>query len=256
MSDAHAIGIDCGSTFCKGALLSAEGECLKKILKPSGWDLAATGRAMVEEFFQFIPTGSAKVPVVATGYGRSSIREADHTVTEISCHALGAEILRPGTRTVVDIGGQDCKVIALNKGKVTSFHMNDKCAAGSGRFLEMVLGRLDADLRLMDVLLGEEKAVPLNSTCVVFAETEIIGLLAKGASRAEILGGVAASMAGRIASLAAKVEINAPAILTGGLSSSFGLAEVLSKALKVEVQTVPDGIFAGAFGAAIAGCRL
>ena len=117
MSAARAIGIDCGSTFCKGALMSDEGECLKKILKPSGWDLAATGRAMVEELLQFVPTGPPKFPVVATGYGRSSIQEAEHTITEISCHALGAEFLRPGTRTLIDIGGQDCKVIALNKGK-------------------------------------------------------------------------------------------------------------------------------------------
>ena len=252
MSPSFAIGLDCGSTYCKGVLLSESG-IEAKYVKSSGWNLAASGSQVIEALVQTVGLVPSGIPVVATGYGRGNIQGASRTITEITCHARGAEIIYPGAKTLVDIGGQDCKVISLNRGKVISFHMNDKCAAGSGRFLDMVLTRLEADLDLMDDLLSGNKIVPINSTCVVFAETEIIGLLARGASRAEILGGVVESMAARIASLAAKVDLDSPAVLTGGLSQSRGLVLALSKALKVDVTASPDGIYAGALGAAALG---
>ena len=252
MSESLSIGLDCGSTFCKGVLLSEKG-IEAKFVKTSGWDMTATGSLVIKELTKSAGGAVGEIAVVATGYGRAGITEANKTVTEITCHARGAEFLFPGAKTLIDIGGQDCKVISLNQGKVNSFHMNDKCAAGSGRFLDMVLTRMEVDLQLMDELLSENKIVPINSTCVVFAETEIIGLMAAGAGRAEILGGVVDSMAARIASLAAKVDLASPAILTGGLSQSQGLAKALSKALKVQVETCPDGLYAGALGAAVLG---
>ncbi len=245
---AYSIGIDCGSTFCKGALY-AEGRVEALALRPTGWDLAETGRLILADLLESRPEPPRDPPVVATGYGREKIPAA-RKITEITCHARGAEYLAPGTRCVIDIGGQDYKVIETAGGKVRSFQMNDKCAAGSGRFLEMVLARLGLDLSRLDELLALNRAVTLNSTCVVFAESEIIGLLARGVSREEILGGVVGAMAAKIAGQAARVAVAAPAVLTGGLAVSRGIGRALSQALGQTVEPAVNGLYAGAIGAA------
>lgn len=247
-ASACSIGIDCGSTFCKGVLY-ADGQVKASSIRPTGWDISATGRQIMAELLDGHPGPAREVAVVATGYGREKIPAA-RTITEITCHARGAEYLVPGARCVIDIGGQDYKVIGIDGGKVRSFQMNDKCAAGSGRFLEMVLHRLELDLDQMDDLLALNRAITLNSTCVVFAESEIIGLLAQGVSREEILGGVVSSMATKIASQAARVGVAAPAILTGGLASSLGISKALSKSLGQAVEPAVNGLYAGAIGAA------
>ncbi len=250
-----SVGIDCGSTFCKGVLLK-EGTLVAQKVRPTGWDLLETGRLILADLL----AGQAEaanlledLPIVATGYGREKIARATKCLTEITCHGYGAEYLWPGVRTVIDIGGQDCKAINVEAGRVLSFQMNDKCAAGSGRFLEMILKRLDLDLSDLDHLLAQGRAASLNSTCVVFAESEIIGLLAQGCSRAEILGGVAQSMAVKIASLAARIDLCPPIILTGGLAASKGLAKCLSASLGFPVETVAGAHLAGAIGAAAIG---
>lgn len=244
----QAIGIDCGSTFCKGALFSG-GRIQTLAIRPTGWDIAATGALVLADLRASQPGFQAEAPVVATGYGREKIPAA-RTITEITCHARGANYLFPGTRCVIDIGGQDYKVIETKAGRVLSFQMNDKCAAGSGRFLEMVLNRLELDLEQMDEFLILNRAITLNSTCVVFAESEIIGLLAQGVSREELLGGVVSSMATKIASQAARIGLASPAVLTGGLASSRGMALALSKSLGQAVEPLTDGLYAGAIGAA------
>ena len=247
-TNASSIGIDCGSTFCKGVLY-AEGEVRALAVRPTGWDISATGRQIMAELLGGDHNLQPDIPVVATGYGREKV-SATRTITEITCHARGAEYLAPGTRCVIDIGGQDYKVIGARGGKVLSFQMNDKCAAGSGRFLEMVLARLELDLTQMDDLLALNRAITLNSTCVVFAESEIIGLLAQGVSREEILGGVVSSMAAKIAGQAARVGVAAPVILTGGLAQSRGISRALSKSLELAVEPAAGGLYAGAIGAA------
>jgi predicted CoA-substrate-specific enzyme activase len=268
MGENPVLGIDCGSSFCKAALLSERGiEALASC--PAGWNPAESGRLALAELFRDgapvsggpaipkDPASGGDIPIAATGYGREKIAEAQKRITEISAHARGAEFLCPGVKTVIDIGGQDSKVISVEKGLVRDFQMNDKCAAGSGRFLEMIRLRFDLDSYLMEELLGLRRQVALNSTCVVFAESEIIGLLAGGVSREEILGGVAAAMALRIAALAGRMNPEPPAVLTGGLSESAGICAALSRALDVEVRPLPRGTYAGAIGAALnAGSRV
>jgi predicted CoA-substrate-specific enzyme activase len=209
-----------------------------------------SGRRILEELSAGT-RGPFPVSLAATGYGREKISGTALVITEISAHARGAEFLFPGVRTVIDIGGQDSKLISVEDGRVRDFQMNDKCAAGSGRFLEMVRKRLDLDLPLMEEFLALQKRVALNSTCVVFAESEIIGLIAEGVSREKILGGAADSMARRIAALGGRVNILPPAVLTGGLSESPGLCKILSRVLGVELSPLPLGIYAGAIGAAL-----
>jgi predicted CoA-substrate-specific enzyme activase len=243
------VGIDCGSSFCKGVLLR-NGSVRASARRPTGWNVEESGRQILEEL-SAEGLGSSPVSPAATGYGREKISGAAMVITEISAHARGAEFLYPGVRTVVDIGGQDSKLISVEGGRVRDFQMNDKCAAGSGRFLEMVRKRLELDLPLMEEFLSLQKRITLNSTCAVFAESEIIGLLAEGVSREEILGGAADSMARRIAALAGRIDILSPAVLTGGLSESPGLCKVLSRVLGVELSPLPMGIYAGAIGAAL-----
>jgi predicted CoA-substrate-specific enzyme activase len=153
--------------------------------------------------------------------------------------------------TVVDIGGQDTKVITVDKrGRAKSFQMNNKCAAGTGRFLDLALNRLGVNFSKLDTFLTDNLQIRLNSLCVVFAESEITGLLAEGRSREEILGGVVTSLADKTTALAARIDLQPPVILTGGLAESQGIAKALSRALGLEVQPTTHGFYAGAIGAA------
>jgi predicted CoA-substrate-specific enzyme activase len=214
-----------------------------------------SGRRILEELLAEGAAGEAvnscPASLAATGYGREKISGAAAVITEISAHAGGAEFLRPGVRTVIDIGGQDSKLISVEGGRVRDFQMNDKCAAGSGRFLEMVCRRLDLDYAVREELFALQKKAALNSTCAVFAESEIIGLIAAGAAREEILGGAADALARRIAALAGRIEILPPAVLTGGLAESPGLCRILSAVLGTEILPLPLGVYAGAVGAAL-----
>ncbi|MHC6203609.1 acyl-CoA dehydratase activase [Breznakiellaceae bacterium SP9] len=246
----YTIGIDCGSTLCKGVLLGHEGIAASCVL-PTGWNLRETASRVAAELKK--TQAGSKLPIIATGYGREQVAERTRAVTEISAHARGAAYLLPEVRTVIDIGGQDCKVIAVEDGRVRSFQMNDKCAAGTGRFVQMVLERFGSGLVLLDEMLSKGKAIQLNSTCAVFAESEIIGLLAQGHTREEIVGGVALSLAVKISSLAARCGVRSPVVLSGGLSESSGIRAALSRALNVDVQHAAQGLYAGAIGAACMG---
>ena len=254
----YTAGIDSGSAFCKGALLRDEGYGIaieKLFTLPSGWNVRETGVLIREALFAALPPGAPRpVPLAATGYGRERIDGSCKTITEISAHAAGAQFLYPGIKTLIDIGGQDCKVITLDSGRVLEFQMNDKCAAGSGRFLEAVASRLGTDFAMLETLLAAGKSATLNSTCVVFAESEITALIAQGVLREEILGGVADAMAARIGAMAARLSPAEPAALSGGLSGSAGIAKALSRALGIAVRPLERGIYAGAIGAALKGC--
>jgi predicted CoA-substrate-specific enzyme activase len=244
-----AIGIDCGSAACKGALLR-EGAVAATCVKPTGWNPKETARSVLDELLSQSESTRGDVSVVATGYGRIGIDFADKAATEITCHALGAEYLLPGARTVIDIGGQDSKVISIKAGKVLSFQMNDKCAAGTGRFLEMSAHRMGVDLSDFHTLLNEGKSCSLSSMCAVFADSEIVSLLASGKNREEVAGGVVQSVVKRVIALAARIEIQPPILLTGGLADLKGLRIELEHQINAAVTASPLSRFAGAIGAA------
>ncbi|MBU0754209.1 MAG: 2-hydroxyglutaryl-CoA dehydratase [Planctomycetes bacterium] len=190
--------------------------------------------------------------IVSTGYGRDRVLSADRKVTEITCHAEGVRFLVPEVRTLIEIGGQDSKVIRFNAdGSVRDFSMNDRCAAGTGRFLEVVAQRLDLRLEELDFSESKEvKQAVISSMCVVFAETEIIGLLATGTPREEIVAGVRYSMATRVASLAGG-HIDEPIVFAGGVPLVPGMKEALALALRKKVRIAPDPQYTGALGAAL-----
>jgi predicted CoA-substrate-specific enzyme activase len=190
--------------------------------------------------------------IVATGYGRNAVSIADTTITEITCHAIGVNKLVPEAMTVIDIGGQDSKLLRLDTaGKVRDFVMNDRCAAGTGRFLEVVAERLGVELEALGGLAANSTdPAAISSMCVVFAETEITGLLACGTAKEDIVAGVQASIAARIISMAGR-NADSPVIFTGGVAKVSGMTEALQTALGQKVNVCPDPQMTGALGAAI-----
>lgn len=188
-----------------------------------------------------------------TGYGRKQYNKASVIKSEIVCHAAACHYFFPTAKTVIDIGGQDSKIISLNEdGSVKDFLMNDKCAAGTGRFLEMTAMRLMCDLnQLSEYASRSDKSIPLSSTCVVFAESEIIGLLAEGNTVENIARAVNMSIARRIYAQMAPLQCEEPYVFTGGVAQGKDLAACLSKLLNSQVLLPPDPEITGALGAAI-----
>lgn len=190
--------------------------------------------------------------IVATGYGRNAVPIADTTITEITCHAVGVRQLVPDVQTVIDIGGQDSKLIRLDKGgRVRDFAMNDRCAAGTGRFLEVVADRLGLTLGdLGPIASASRSPAAISSMCVVFAETEIIGLLAGGRAREDIVAGVQTAIAARIVAMAGR-NVETPIVFTGGVARISGMETALQTALGRPVALSPEPQMTGALGAAL-----
>ena len=249
----HRIGIDGGSTLCKIALIGPLGELLDRRVAKAGWQPAVTAEKLLDELIEQHGLNRKEVSVVCTGYTRESILFADKTLTEITAHAKGAVYLREDIRGVIDIGGQDSKVISLNGGVIKDFMMNDKCAAGTGRFVEMAMRTLECEPDDVDKICDREDYASINSMCTVFAESEIIGLIAKGVDRGKILEGVMRSIALRISQMLARTEVPRDGILimTGGLSKYTCLIEAIKETSGYEVIAHADSLYAGAIGAAL-----
>jgi (R)-2-hydroxyacyl-CoA dehydratese activating ATPase len=251
-------GMDIGSRTIKVALFDAAKQTvLAHTIRDQGLDQQGLTRDLYNNALSTAGLNRSNVVrSVATGYGRNAIDFADTTVTEITCHAAGVRHLHPDARTIVDIGGEDSKVIRLDdRGKVQDFAMNDRCAAGTGRFLEIVAHRLEGDLT--SVAQAAEKSlkpVAISSMCVVFAETEIIGLLASGTSVQDIMAGVQKAVVSRIVGMVGK-HAQEPFYFTGGVALVPGMAQALSNALGHEVQVSRNAQFTGALGAAIMASR-
>jgi predicted CoA-substrate-specific enzyme activase len=251
-------GIDAGSRAIKVVLLDhARSLVLGRGLADQGVAQPRLAEAIYHETLQKAGIDPAEVrSVVATGYGRNRVAFATTTITEITCHARGVFHLAPETRSIVEIGGQDSKIIRLeNGGRVRDFAMNDRCAAGTGRFLEVLAARLDADWSALSELSQQSRQPALiSSTCVVFAETEIIGLLAEGIPAADIAAGVQNSIATRVAAMAGR-PLEPPIVLTGGVALQAGMLRALDLALGSSLTVAPDPQFTGALGAALLAAR-
>ena len=190
---------------------------------------------------------------VGTGYGRTAVPFSQKTVTEISCHAKGASRLFPDCRTVIDIGGQDSKVIRIGpEGKVLDFAMNDKCAAGTGRFLEVMAAKLEVGLdALGDLSLSAEGEVSISSVCTVFAESEIVSLVAKNHPIEEIVKGLHRSVVGRVMGMARAVGVEGPVTMTGGVAKNKGVTALFEESLGEKLSVAEEPQIVGALGAAL-----
>lgn len=249
----YAMGFDIGSASSKIIILDGEGRIVAR--QVLGLGIGSSGPKKVLEA-ALAEAGIRQEDLtftVATGYGRAKCSLADKNVSEISCHAKGVAARLPGTRTIIDIGGQDAKAIFLDaKGRVEQFFMNDKCAAGTGRFLEVMARVLETSVEEMAAL--SEKAAQVaavSSTCTVFAESEVISLLSNDVPRENIIAGVHQSVATKAAGLARRGPCRPPIAMSGGVAQNAGVVKALARELGAEVSVVPDCQTAGAYGAAI-----
>lgn len=247
------MGIDSGSTATKGALVDSSGNIVARHSQPTGVDVAATAEETRSALLSMADAQDSPIPTIATGYGRARIRFADRRVTEITCHAAGVHHQHPEVRTILDIGGQDAKAIRLEEdGSVADFAMNDRCAAGTGSFLDALARRLDWDLDAPPEAPPSASAVPdISQTCVVFAESEVIGLLAEGHTRQEVIAAVHRSIASRMTILVGQLLLAEPICFTGGVARIDGLRLALEEVLGCSVRVADDPQFTGALGAAL-----
>lgn len=246
-------GVDIGSITAKCVILKDE-EIVSWVVAPRGYNSSRAATEVLEEATRRSGINPEEISgIVSTGYGRASVREAGQQFTEITCHALGASFLVPGAATVIDVGGQDCKAISVSpEGKVLDFVMNDKCAAGTGRFLEVMATALEVDLEDFGGLsLKAGARAEISSMCTVFAESEVISRIASGASKEEIIAGIHHAMASRIAGMAARVKIIPRVVMTGGVSRNIGLVRALEERLGQSLVVPPEAQIAGALGAAL-----
>jgi predicted CoA-substrate-specific enzyme activase len=253
-----AAGIDIGSITAKAALLR-DGSLLGTRVIFTGYNAEAAGRRVFEELLTELRVAPAEVGrIVATGYGRKSVAIADKAVTEIMCHAAGARFLDSSVRSLIDIGGQDSKAVVMDaEGKVSNFTMNDKCAAGTGRFLEVMARALEADLdEFGDLSLKAARPAKISSLCTVFAESEVISLIARGETRENIIAGIHEAIASRIWAMANRIGLTAPVMMTGGVARNIGVLRALEKAIGMPVVVSPHAQVTGAIGAGVLASEL
>ena len=250
-----SIGIDIGSTTTKGVVVEkATQTIVAKALQPTGSKATKAAQNVLKSLYAACPK-SIDAPITATGYGRETLKENAATITEISAHARGARALFPEVATIIDIGGQDSKVITLTKeGKVKSFVMNDKCAAGTGRFLDTMCRVLEISQEQMSRA-GVKSTHPhtISSMCTVFAESEVVSLVAQDAAIPDIVGGLAESVAQKTAALVSRQKGHAPFLFTGGVSQNASVHAALCRVLDQEIKTDVASQYCGALGAALLG---
>jgi predicted CoA-substrate-specific enzyme activase len=246
-------GIDIGSITAETVLLRDE-EILAAVILPTGANSrAAAERCLNAALDHAHLSREALSKIVTTGYGRASFPLATKLVTEITCHARGAFFVHPQTRTVIDIGGQDSKVIRLDEqGRNVDFQMNDKCAAGTGRFLEVMAHALEVRLEDLGRLSrSAQRTIKISSTCTVFAESEVVSLIADNQPKEVIIRGLHDSIADRIMGMVQRVGIEAEVTLTGGVAKNDGVVQALEERLKINLFIPPEPQIIGALGAAL-----
>lgn len=255
MNDSIRLGIDVGSTTTKIVVVDGSGEVVERVIEQGEPRVREQTERMLEAMRKRLGVGP-EAPVVATGYGRKLVPNVKRKVTEISCHARGAYHLMKRQGALIDVGGQDTKVIRMGAGgEVADFAMNDKCAAGTGRFLEVILPRLEVPWdELAKRFATEHEAVRISSTCTVFAESEVISMLANGEPVDGIVKGLHVALSDRVSALAGRLLANVEAVfLSGGVANNAAMVAALSQKLGRSVEVVPSPQYVGALGAALSG---
>lgn len=245
------IGIDIGSVAAKGYIISS-GHHHRTII-PTGWSPRDAGQAIIDQLLDASRIERDQVErIYVTGYGRVAFEQADKTITEIKCHARGIAELYPEVRTIIDIGGQDSKVIRIGeRGQVLDFAMNDKCAAGTGRFLQVMATALGLDVSELGDAEEPGQMQTISSMCTVFAESEIIGSLARGNPKGGIIAGLHQSVGKRVAAMARRMGIKEQVAFTGGVAINPGVKRALEEELGTRI-IVPEACqYTGALGAAL-----
>lgn len=254
----YVLGIDIGSTACKGVVMDENKNIVASAVIPSGTGTSGPRKLEAELTAACGIEKSEFSKIVATGYGRQQYEGADKQPSELSCHTKGVVFLIPGVRTIIDIGGQDAKAIKLNaKGKMDNFVMNDKCAAGTGRFLDVMAKVLETEISNLEKLdAAAEDPVSISNTCTVFAESEVISHLSANVSKEDIVAGIHNSVAKRVASLAKRIGIQDEVVMVGGVARNGGVVRAMGEALGKMVVVPQQAQLTGAIGAALTALEL
>jgi len=247
------IGLDVGSSTTKVVMVDSQGGMLGSHLVPTGASGAVAAQRCLGELGKKSGVAIAGVPTTSTGYGRSLVDFAEKSVTEITCHSIGVHRLNPEIRLLIDVGGQDSKVIRIGEnGRPTDFELNDKCSAGTGRFLEVMSRVLEVSIdELGPLALQSNSPCTISSTCTVFAESEVIGRIGAGESPKDIAAGVHAAMASKIATLSKRVGVATPVCVTGGVALNPAFRHYLSRQIGAELWMPASPQLTGALGAAL-----
>lgn len=254
----YTAGIDIGSISTKAAVMKDRVLLGTKVIF-TGYNAETAGKNVLEIILAELDmTHKAIDRIVSTGYGRKAMIIADRAITEITCHAAGAHYINPKIRSIIDIGGQDSKTIVVDEqGSVVNFAMNDKCAAGTGRFLEVMAGALEVNLDdFGEISLSAHKPAQISSICTVFAESEVISLISKGEKRENIIAGIHDSICARISTMMKRTGIVPPVMMTGGVAKNTGLVRTLEKFLDTPIEVSAYAQENGAIGAALLAQRI
>ncbi len=246
-------GIDAGAATSKAVIIK-DGRVAAYVVRPTGFDFQKAAEAVYKDALKAtgIPKKSVE-SICATGYGKNNVKFAGSTLSEITAHAKGVGFIFPDAGGIIDIGGQDSKAILVKDGKVIDFLMNDKCAAGTGKFLEYTARALEVPVEELGALaLHSKKPANISSMCTVFAESEVISLRAKAFSKEDIAAGLVTSIARRVAVMARRVGLKQNIVLVGGVAKNQGIRAALEKEMDVPLQVPPEPQITGALGAALA----
>jgi len=254
------LGIDIGSTTSKCVLLKDGNEVAATSLIQAGTGTEGPALAFARMLEKAGITREDISYIMATGYGRTTFSGADGELSELSAHGKGIYFRHPEARTIIDIGGQDAKVIALSeKGTIANFVMNDKCAAGTGRFLDVMAGVLQVGIGDLEIYAAKaQNPVKISSTCTVFAESEVISQLSKGVALPDLIAGICDSVASRVSALAKRLSVKPQVVMSGGVAKNGGVRNALMRELNTDILVTEDAQYMGALGAALAGyekCR-
>jgi len=247
------IGIDVGSITTKAAVFKANNILATHIIH-TGYNVKMASQHVFSGALMATGLSAKEVDrVVATGFGRKRVSFADKVIQEITCHGAGAVFLNPEIRSIIDIGGQDSKVMVIDDtGQVKDFVMNNTCAAGTGRFLEIMARALEVDLEEFgNMSLNAQKTTHINSVCTAFAESEVLALISKGEKRENIIAGLHSSIADRIADISSQINIETPIMMTGGVSKNIGIVRALENQLKTPIFVAQEPQITGAIGAGL-----
>ncbi len=246
-------GVDIGSTMTKVALIDESSNLVSAVKGPTGPEHRQLANEVMRQALEKVSLQIDDIScIVATGYGRVNVPFADRQITELSCHARGVSSIFPNVRTAIDIGGQDAKCMKIDNGRLVSFVMNDKCAAGTGRFLEVTAATLGVRLEDMgDIALKATKRIQISNLCTIFAQQEVVALLSRGERLEDIVAGLHNALASRVAALAQRLGIEPDLVLTGGGAKNTGMVRAVKESLGRELLVPEEPLLTGALGAAI-----
>jgi predicted CoA-substrate-specific enzyme activase len=246
-------GIDLGSTMTKVLIVNESDEVCASVINHTGAEHRRLANRVMEEALKQAGLSFDEISyVIATGYGRINVPFADRQITELTCHARGVVSLLPTVRLAIDIGGQDAKGLKIVGGKLTDFAMNDRCAAGTGRYLEVIANALG--LRVEDlgsISLKSTRKITISSTCTVFAQQEVIMHMSEGIPLEDIVAGIHDAVASRVARMVKRLKVEPDVVFTGGVAKNIGMVKALEENLGCEVFVPEEPLLTGALGAAL-----